>query len=238
MLAYDISHWLSRGAPFGEGVQLYVLAFPTRREVRTFQAELSNPFVSPGVYRRLVDELRVLAKADPRKAAQESAEAELEARERDLDDREEAMEEAIEEGVEERASQRLAREAEPDAILALRRKAKPLHARFNALRAELRHADSDAARYTIAHELMSKVSPAIDAIYSQIRAFAKTGEAPPHPDLERFRGSVSADCFEYIRLHHLAKRKTVTLTAAQQARLVELRPLYNKHREASYAKHP
>lgn len=75
---------------------------------------------------------------------------------------------------------------EPDAIVALRQQAIPLHKRYSHLKAEL-YAASTASKpdesklYELADEIMRKTIPSLDHIYDQIREWQRTGEVPDMP---------------------------------------------------------
>lgn len=99
---------------------------------------------------------------------------------------------------------------DPASIAALKRQAKLLHQRQDTLRIALHDADTDEDRHEIARELIEVVLPGLDTIYSQIRAFAKTGIEPENPDLEPFRMEVAKEVFEYVYLERFAKKGTLT----------------------------
>lgn len=67
---------------------------------------------------------------------------------------------------------------EPSAIQELKNRAKPLHKLQSHLHEQLRHATTDEERYDIAHQMMSEVRPALDAIYNKIRHWEQTKEVP------------------------------------------------------------
>lgn len=179
-------------------------------------------YIDPKAMALLKAGLRVLAKAPPAPVGKgDNAEGE------NREAPEAAESQAEEEG-----------EQVPYSVYALRQRAKRLHKEFDALRADLRHAGSDKDRYEIARRLMSDVTPALDAIYTQLRAFAKTGTPPPHPDIDAVRDDVAAEVFAYERLHNRAKRGKDKLTDEERARLAVLRKRYNRMREASYKTKP
>lgn len=74
---------------------------------------------------------------------------------------------------------------EPEAIIALRQKAIPLHKRYSHLKGELYTLDQQGASpkeiYEVCHEIMSETIPALDNIYDQIREWQRTGEVPEMP---------------------------------------------------------
>lgn len=83
------------------------------------------------------------------------------------------------------ASQTAEAPEEPEAIIALRQKAIPLHKRYSHLKGELYTLDQQGAApkeiYGVCHEIMSETIPALDNIYDQIREWQRTGEVPEMP---------------------------------------------------------
>lgn len=225
VLAYNISDWLLSGAPYRVGVSLYSLAFPMRPKLRIYQGQLTKAFVDPRLYDQLKNELRVLAKARPQEEIDERAKLPV-----------------VQSTSTVEAPARSTQEDIPESVYALRRQARGWHKRFDAARADLRHTaaldipktEKETKLRIIAKELMTVIQPELDAIYKQLKAFAKTGEAPPHPDLEAMRNEIAAEVCEYERLHNYAKRNE--LSDELQARLSELRKKYNSIRENSYKK--
>ena len=188
-----------------------------RPKLRVYQGQLTKSFVDPRIYAQLKSELRVLAKARPQE---------------DLGENTPPTPSPPAAGFA-KAKKELDQE-DPESVYALRRQGRIWLKRQDALRADLRNATTKKDRFDIAKELMTVIQPKLDDIYNQIRAYKKTGKAPPHPDLEAMREEIAKEVCEYERLHNYAKRNT--LTDEQKARLSDLRKKYNKVREDSYKK--
>lgn len=207
-----IRGWLLAGAPFRRGIDILEQIQPSRASLKGYRLAALGTFVDQRAHAAIKAELTQIAiSARPTKTAPQS-------------DPEDQPAFAKTSPAEAKPNIYAASDEDPPSIAALKRQAKGYHQKQDALRAALRDADTDNQRLQIAEELIEQVMPALDRIYDQIRAFAKTGIEPRNPDMEPFRLEVAKECFEYIYLERHAKRGT--LTDEQRARHTIYRDRY------------
>jgi hypothetical protein len=182
-LSDQIQAWLDANGPYTQGVALYRLAGGVR-PAKHYEKYLRSAYVPKAQKEALRNDLeRYLLLMPPSTA--------IAAQERS-------------DGFPQHDS-----EEEPDAVLALRAKARPLHKRYSHLKGELyaesqQDLPSEARLYEIARQIMAETIPALDAIYDQIRTWQQTGEVPPMP-----RHTIVEQTVEKFNLMH-SKRTRIS----------------------------
>jgi hypothetical protein len=154
-IAQQIQKWFDEEGSYMNGVALMGLAgYDNRR----FQIYLSAAFVPYDIQQRLNSLLSSYLIEHPAEEALEKTEVRASP-----------------------STYSIPQKNEPDAILALREKAKKWHKKQAMLHAEMRSAalaEDEKKTYEYAREIMEDVIPTLDEIYDNIRKFQETGELP------------------------------------------------------------
>lgn len=187
-VSQQIQRWFDTDGCFLDGVALYSRVggpYP----VRTFEGYESAPFVPDRIEGLLWSSLRAYLEAHPVEEVAETVETP-----------ETVVSETVKQAVSAQAPP--VREDEPEAIRALRNKARLLHKRQALVHAKLHEAETDEERYALAEETMEEIVPGLDGIYDSIREWQATGVVPaaPQPDV------VADTVKKMLRISSLASR--------------------------------